>query len=128
MADPRQPSPQDELAAYNARMAPYRRRRQAGLLVPDEWEGFVDVIREMFVGLGFLEMPDGLQAARLWSYLRTNTPAGDASFSLEDALDAGFLLDLGAEAVGRALDLLRHAELVAGTPEGFVTFNPAVPF
>ena len=47
---------------------------------------------------------------------------------LDRALEGGFLLDLDAEAVGRALDLLRRAELVAGTAEGFVTFNPAVPF
>jgi hypothetical protein len=33
-----------------------------------------------------------------------------------------------ADAVGRSLDLLRRAELVAGATEGFVTLKPVVPF
>jgi hypothetical protein len=118
-------NPQVPADDYEARRARRRRRAEAGLDVPETWEEFADVLQGLFADVGFLVAPDGLDAARLWFYLRGQVAP---PISMDAALDAGFLLGLDAEAVGRALDLLRRAELVGGTAERFVTFNPAVPF
>ncbi len=131
MNDPLRPAPQRPdpdpagLAAMNARHARRRRRAEAGLDVPETWDGFSDTLRGLFADAGLVGATGGLEAARLWSYLRRQMPE---PCSLDDALDAGFLLDLNAEAVGRALDALRQAELVMGTAEGFVLLNPVTPF
>jgi hypothetical protein len=71
-----------------------------------------------------MEAPGGLDAARLWFYVRGEVAP---PCMVDDALEAGFLLDLDAEVVGRALDLLRRAELVGGPAEGVVTVKPALP-
>lgn len=95
-----------------------RRRAEAALDVPDTCEGFDPDLRPM------LE-PVGLDAAHLWFYIRRLAPP---PCTLDFALEAGFLLDMDAAAVGRALDALRLAELIAGDGDGFAVLNPAVPF
>jgi hypothetical protein len=113
------------IAEREARLARRRRAVEARLGVPEGWEGFTAVLRGLFGEAGFPDAPGGLDAARLWYYLEGQVAP---PISLDAALDAGFLLGLDASAVGCALDLLRRAELVAGTARGFVTLNPAVPF
>ena len=57
--------------------------------MPDTLDGFVDALQDLFADVGFVDAPSGLEAARLWSYLRTNTPAEARAFTLEAAVDAG---------------------------------------
>jgi hypothetical protein len=114
-----------QVAEREARRARRRRRVDARLGVPDTWEGFSDVLQDLIANAGFGGTPGGLEASRLWYYLQGQVAP---PISMDDALDAGFLLGLDANAVGRSLELLRRAELVVGTARGFDTLNPAVPF
>src|SRR5690606_5899978 len=105
-----------------------RRRNKAALDVPETWADFPAELRSIFfdAGLGDAERePDGLDAARLWVHLYNVAPR---PCPLDFVLDQAPLLDLDAATGGRALDALRRAEMVTGTPDALAVVNPAVPF